>query len=125
MSKKIPYVCGPLTELPSDLMESIKNFYTEIGDLFKDLIGERAFVPHEHFDPIKFAHFTPKEIDNVERDQVCNKTSVVIAVYVAPSWGSGIEVEMARQSDVPVIILCAPKVKKFLVFYWVIRQLRP
>jgi len=104
MSQKIPYVCGPLTELPCEV-ERTKDFYTEIGDLFKDLIGERAFVPHEHFDPIEHALYTPREVDHSERYQICHNTSLLIVVAIAPSWGGGIEVEIANQNDVPVIIL--------------------
>lgn len=66
----------------------------------------RAFVPHEHYDPVKHAHFTPKEVDANERHQVCKLTSVLIVVAVAPSWGGGIEVEMANNNEVPVILLC-------------------
>lgn len=108
---KVPYVCGPLTELPPPIMDEVKAFYSRIGDLIGQLSGHRAFVPHEHYDPIKFAHFTPTEIDVAERHQVCQKTSLLIAINVAPSWGSGIEVEMARQSNVPAVIL-SPSGKK-------------
>ena len=104
--QKIPYICGPLTDLPIEDHERIKGFYSRLGDACQEAIGVRAFVPHEHCDPIAFAHLTPTEIDRIERTQVCERTSILIAVYIAPSWGSGIEVEMARQSGVPIIILC-------------------
>ena len=105
------YICGPLTDLPFENQANIKAFYSRLADVCGDVMHVRAFAPHEHYDPIKFAHYTPEEVDAAEREQVCSKTSILIAVYVAPSWGSGIEVEMARQSGVPVVILC-PKGKK-------------
>ena len=106
---KIPYICGPLTELKPEIQADVKSFYTKLGTLCESLFGERAFVPHEHYDPIKNANFTPQEVDRAERAQVCENTSVLIACAIEPSWGSGIEVEMAFRSNVPVIILKPPK----------------
>ena len=105
MVEKIAYICGPLTELPLDQHESVKSFYSKLGDVCENVLGKRAFVPHEHYDPIKHPDFTPKEVDAVERRQVCENTSVLIVVALAPSWGGGIEVEMANTNKVPVIIL--------------------
>lgn len=104
MNRKIPYICGPLTELSADLRAEVKDLYTALGDICQEVLGARAFVPHENYDPIRHAHYTPQEIDQVERVQVCEKTSVLIVVAVEPSWGAGIEVEMANRSDVPVIV---------------------
>ncbi|MDO8536628.1 MAG: hypothetical protein Q7R94_00055 [bacterium] len=105
--KKLPaYICGPLTELPPDEQERIKSLYSGIADLFKELTGIRAFVPHEHYDPVKHADFSPDQIDSAERWQVCRKTSLLVVVAIVPSWGGGIEVEMANRSGVPVVILC-------------------
>ena len=104
---KVAYVCGPLTELSPEVQQTVKKFYSDIADVCTKILGVRAFVPHEHFDPIKHAGFSPEEVDRAERDQVCNKTSVLIVVTSSgPSWGGGIEVEMAREAGVPVIILC-------------------
>jgi len=66
----------------------------------------RAFVPHEHFDPIRHRNFTPADVDRAERVQVCKKTTFLVVVAVEPTWGGGIEVEMAYRSDVPVLLLC-------------------
>lgn len=105
----MPYICGPLTELTASEQENIKLFYQHIADTCEKKLGVRAFVPHEHYDPIKHVSFTPSDVDNAERHQVCNLTSLLIAVPIAPSWGSGIEVEMANQNKVPVVILCEKK----------------
>jgi hypothetical protein len=106
MKTKIPYVCGPLTELAPDEQESVKLFYQHIADVCEKVIGIRAFVPHEHYDPVNHIVHTPQDVDRAEREQVCNRTSLVIVAAIAPSWGGGIEVEMANQNNVPVIILC-------------------
>ncbi len=103
---KCAYVCGPLTDLAPEQQGVVKSFYEAIGDLCTRITGVEAFVPHKHFDPVKHANFTPPEVDAAEREQVCNWTSILIVVPVAPSWGGGIEVEMAYQNGVPVILLC-------------------
>ena len=108
---KTAYICGPLTELPPDVQESVRNLYSRIADAHKQYFDIRAFVPHEHYDPIRHSNFLPEDVDEAERDQVCNKTSVLIVVAIAPSWGGGIEVEMANHSGVPAILFY-PKGKK-------------
>jgi len=104
---KTAYICGPLTEL--DAIEQIvfKLFYEQIADVYRSVTGVRAFVPHEHYDPEVHAHFTPSEVDSAERRQVCEMTTIMIVVAIAPSWGGGIEVEMANSRGVPVVILHA------------------
>lgn len=103
---KRPYVCGPLTELTSLEQAWVKPFYEAIADLCDEVLRVRAFVPHENYDPVKHGHFTPQEVDTNERYQVCHLTTILIVAAVAPSWGGGIEVEMANRSEVPVILLC-------------------
>ena len=100
-----PYICGPLTELTPKQQSVVKDTYSALGDVTAEF-GPRAFVPHEHHDPVKHANFTPADVDKAERHQVCELTSLLIVVAIAPSWGGGIEVEMAHNHQVPVIILC-------------------
>lgn len=103
---KCVYVCGPLTDLPPEQQIAVKRFYQRIADLCYAIFGERAFVPHEHYDPVKHARFTPRQVDAAERRQVGERTSCLVAVPVAPSWGGGIEVEIAHHEEVPVVLLC-------------------
>ena len=104
--EKPAYICGPLTELPLGEQRGVKTFYETIADVFEEITGVRAFVPHEHYDPVKNTNFTPAQVDAAERAQVCEMTSILVVVAIAPSWGGGIEVEMANRSGVPVFILC-------------------
>ncbi len=108
--EKSAYICGPLTELPIEDQARVKAFYAAIADVIEEVIGVRAFVPHEHFDPIRHANFTPADVDIAERNQVRKKTTFLVVVAIEPTWGGGIEVEMAYRSDVPVLLLC-PRVK--------------
>lgn len=114
--KKCAYICGPLTELSPEEQARIKRLYSEMADVAENVLGIRGFVPHEHYDPIANAKATPAEVDAAERLQVCERTSVLIVLAEAPSWGGGIEVEMANRSDVPVLIFCKQdKLEKRLV----------
>ncbi|MCX6745751.1 MAG: hypothetical protein NTX00_01905 [Candidatus Parcubacteria bacterium] len=105
-NQKTVYVCGALTEVPSEQKESVKKFYERIADLCEKVTTTRAFVPHEHYDPVLHANWTPSQVDESERRQVCELSSCIVAAALFPSWGSGIEVEMANKSNVPVILLC-------------------
>lgn len=105
-SEKPVYICGPLTELAPGRQEHAKHLYQSMADIFEKRTGIRAFVPHEHYDPVKNANFTPAEIDAAERKQVCEGSSALAVVAIEPSWGGGIEVEMANRTGIPVFIFC-------------------
>ena len=114
--QKTVYVCGALTEVPPEQKEQVKKFYEHIADLCEKVTGIRAFVPHEHYDPVLHANWTPSQVDESERRQVCELSLCLVAVTLFPSWGSGIEVEMACKSNIPVILLCQKeKLEKRLV----------
>ena len=105
--KKPCYICGPLTEVPEEMKPVVKAFYVDLADACKRALGIRAFVPHEHYDPVLHAGFSPAQVDISERRQVCENASfLVVAASFGPTWGGGIEVEMAYQSGVPIILLC-------------------
>lgn len=104
--EKSAYICGPLTELSEDERNHAKRLFERIADICKEEFGIRGFVPHEHYDPVIHADYTPAQVDAAERKQVCENTSVLIVVALAPSWGGGIEVEMANRSGVPALLLC-------------------
>jgi len=106
LKEKPIYICGPLTELPNEKQGQAKVFYEKISELCQDVTGLRGFLPHEHYDPVKHANFTPSAVDAAERNQVSEKTSILLVVAIAPSWGGGIEVEIANRNNIPVIILC-------------------
>jgi len=104
--EKSIYICGPLTELDQEKKELTRRFYERLADICKNITGVRAFVPHEHYDPIMHSQFTPLQVDEAERRQVCERTSLLLVVAIAPSWGGGIEVEMANKTGIPVVIMC-------------------
>lgn len=100
--QRVPYICGPLPE--HFMQTSGISFYEALADVCQQVLGDRAFLPHEHY-PIEHRDFTPENIYIAVRKQICTLTSMFVVVPIAPSWDCGMEVEMARQSGVPVIIL--------------------
>lgn len=105
--EKSAYVCGPLTELPTDLQPIAKEFYSKVAAVCERRLKKRGFVPHEHYDPVLHANFTPQQVYLAERAQVCDRTSLLIIVTgFGPSWGGGTEAAWATEADVPAIILC-------------------
>lgn len=107
--RKTAYICGPLTELPLEEQAAAKKLYEDAAEVVRQVTGMRAFVPHEHYDPVKHADFSPKQVDAAERRQVSEETSVLIVFALAPSWGGGIEVEIANDHDVPGLLFCERK----------------
>lgn len=110
------YVCGPLTELDPSDQEAVKSLYSQIGDRVAEVTGLRAFVPHEHYDPVAAAHFTPQEVYAAESRQILDQTSALLVIAIEPTWGGGVEVGLCnlakdhRIADVPVVVF-APSEK--------------
>lgn len=104
-NRKRPYICSALSELSAEEGQMIRSLNERLADICLEVLGIRAFVPHEHYDPIIHASYTPPDVDKAERRQVCELCSLLIVVAYAPSWGGGIEVEMANRSDVPIVIM--------------------
>lgn len=101
---KRAYICGPLTDLPPDIQESTKSFYSLLGDVCERILGVRAFVPHEHYDPVKNKEAHRTVVYNAEHEIVTKETSVLIVYAVMPSWGGGIEVGWSNEHHVPIIV---------------------
>ncbi len=108
----IPYVCGPLTDLLPKRRDEVLSFYESIGDLCEEVLGERAFIPHEHFDPVTNPIATPSEVYAAESRQVCSCTSLLIAVVEGPSWGGGMEVQMCNEHGIPIVLMYPKTVSK-------------
>ena len=114
--EKIPYICGTLTEFPHGINpEKVKSFYSRLGDVFSPIIGARAFVPHERFDPVQFPHFTDEQVFDAENEQITKRTSLIVAVNEGPTWGGGAEISIAGEHKIPVVFL-NPKHRKIARF---------
>jgi nucleoside 2-deoxyribosyltransferase len=95
------YISGALTGLPD--LEATKAFYESIASVCTEL-GIKAYVPHRVSDPAKNADLTPAQVYRIDREQV-RAADLVIAYVGFPSLGVGMELEIACQQGVPVVLL--------------------
>jgi nucleoside 2-deoxyribosyltransferase len=100
MKKKV-YVSGALTGLSNP--QDIKTFYENIANVCSRFEIE-AYVPHLVSDPIKNPTMTAREVYELDRNQVANSNLIIVYAGV-PSFGVGMEVEIACEYKVPVILL--------------------
>src|SRR5438309_5440870 len=94
-------VSGALTAL--DDAPRTKLFYELLGEI-AEAAGLRAYLPHRVSDPVAAAHLDPRAVYEIDRAHVTG-AAVVIAYAGIPSFGVGIEVELAREHAVPVIVV--------------------
>src|SRR5438046_4258676 len=95
------YISGALTAL--DDAPRTKLFYEVLAEIAQ-ASGLRAYLPHRVSDPVAAAHLDPRAVYEIDRAHVTG-AAVVIAYAGIPSFGVGIEVELAREHAVPVIVV--------------------
>ena len=95
------YISGALTAL--DDAPRTKLFYELLAEIAA-AAGLRAYLPHRVSDPVVAADLDPRAVYEIDRAHVTG-AAVVIAYAGIPSFGVGIEVELAREHGVPVIIV--------------------
>src|SRR5438309_1643279 len=95
------YISGALTAL--DDAPRTKLFYELLAEI-AEAAGLRAYLPHRVSDPVVAAHLDARAVYEIDRAHVTS-AAVLIAYAGIPSFGVGIEVELAREHSVPVIIV--------------------
>ena len=95
------YVSGALTAL--DDAPRTKLFYELLAEIV-EAANLRAYLPHRVADPVAQAHLDPRAVYEIDRAHVTGAV-VLIAYAGIPSFGVGIEVELAREHGVPVIVV--------------------
>src|SRR2546423_5428510 len=95
------YISGTLTAL--DDSPRTKLFYELLAEIV-EAAGLRAYLPHRVTDPVGAAHLDPRSVYEIDRAHVTGAT-VLVAYAGIPSFGVGIEVEVAREHAVPVIVV--------------------
>lgn len=98
---KTIYISGPLTGVSN--ITSLKNFYEQIGNICFQL-GMQPYIPHKHSDPILHRDLLPETIYRMDRDHISN-SDWVVAYVGSPAVGVGQEIEIARECNIPVILL--------------------
>ena len=99
--KSRAYVSGVLTGV--DSLDELKKFYEDISRVCA-AEGVAAYVPHLVTDPEKNAEITPREVYELDRLKVI-ESNLVIAYVGVPSLGVGQEIEIARESNIPVLLM--------------------
>jgi hypothetical protein len=95
------YVSGALTAL--DDAPRTKLFYELLAEIAEG-VGLRAYLPHRVTDPVAGADLDPRSVYEIDRAHI-TRAAVLIAYAGIPSFGVGIEVELAREHAVPVIVV--------------------
>src|SRR5437870_13219903 len=95
------YISGALIAL--DDGPRTKLFYEVLAEI-AEAAALRAYLPHRVSDPVAAAHLDPRAVYEIDRAHVTG-AAVVIAYAGIPSFGVGIEVELAREHAVPVIVV--------------------
>jgi hypothetical protein len=95
------YISGALTAL--DDAPRIKLFYEVLAEI-AEAAGLRPYLPHRVTDPVTAAHLDPRAVYEIDRSHIAG-AGVLVAYAGIPSFGVGIEVELAREHDVPVVIV--------------------
>src|SRR5438309_126117 len=95
------YVSGALTAL--DDAPRTKVFYELLAEI-AEAANLRAYLPHRVTDPVAQAHLDPRAVYEIDRAHITG-AAVLIAYAGIPSVGVGIEVELARERGVPVVVV--------------------
>jgi len=95
------YVSGVLTG--GDEIQELKKFYERIADACT-AAGIEAYVPHRVSDPVDNPDMTPEAVYDLDRQQVLD-SNLLIAYIGLPSLGVGMEIEIAREKNIPVVVL--------------------
>jgi hypothetical protein len=95
------YISGALTALED--APRTKLFYELLAEIAQTA-GLRPYLPHRVTDPVTAAHLDPRAVYEIDRAHVT--AAVVLVAYAGiPSFGVGIEVELAREHGIPVIVV--------------------
>jgi sigma-70-like protein len=95
------YISGALTAL--DEAPRTKLFYELLAEIAEAALL-RAYLPHRVTDPLTAPDLAPRAVYEIDRAHVTG-AAVLIAYAGIPSFGVGIEVELAREHGVPVIVV--------------------
>jgi len=95
------YVSGALTALEDGAR--MRLFYELLAEVVES-VGLRAYLPHRVSDPVAATHLEPRAVYDIDRAHVTS-ARVVVAYAGVPSFGVGIEVELAREHAVPVVLV--------------------
>lgn len=95
------YISGALTGLAEPA--TTKAFYEAAAAACVEA-GNVAYVPHLATDPVEYPELSARDVYILDRRQVV-ESDLVIAYVGFPSIGVGMEIEIAHQNGIPVLLL--------------------
>lgn len=95
------YISGALTALADGARTRV--FYELLAEIVSDC-GLQPYLPQRSTDPIAAPDLDPRSVYDIDRARVACAV-LVIAYAGTPSFGVGIEVEIAREHGIPVILV--------------------
>ncbi len=95
------YISGALSSLGDAVLGRL--FYELLAEIVGDA-GFAGYVPHRHTDPVRAPALSPQDIYEIDRRHV-SAARLLVAYAGQPSFGVGIEVELAREHGVPVVLV--------------------
>jgi hypothetical protein len=95
------YISGALTAIADGARARV--FYELLAEIVSDC-GLRPYLPHQTTDPIAAPDLDPRSVYDIDRARVA-RAGLLIAYAGTPSFGVGIEVEIARERGIPVILV--------------------
>ena len=105
MEARLPmvYISGALSDMTEGERERLRKFYEDLATVC-ERVGFRAYLPHRISDPKQAPDITPEQVDEIDRAAVAQAWLMVM--YAGrPSFGPGIELEIANHANTRVIIL--------------------
>lgn len=101
--RPIAYIAGRLTGLPPTKANQYKKMYESAAQICEEL-GFKAYLPHEHTDPLKHPLVSPTEVYLTDTGKV-RDAKIVIAFIDEPSFGVGTELGYAAVYETFVILV--------------------
>lgn len=95
------YISGALTAIADGARARV--FYELLAEIVSEC-GLRPYLPHRSTDPVAAPELDPRSVYEIDRARVA-RSGLVIAYAGTPSFGVGIEVEIARERGIPVILV--------------------
>src|SRR5258708_19213477 len=78
-------------------------FYELLAEIVSEC-GLRPYLPHHATDPVAAPDLDPRSVYEIDRARVA-RSGLIVAYAGTPSFGVGIEVEIARERGIPVILV--------------------
>ena len=95
------YISGALTAVADGARSHV--FYELLAEIVSAR-GLRPYLPHRTTDPVSAPDLDPATVYEIDRARVA-RSELLIAYAGTPSFGVGIEVEIAREHGIPVILV--------------------